>query len=91
MSLLEDHELLAKVEAFLVDSGMAPTRFGRDVMGEASLVTRLRDGRSLSLRNANKVMRFIESWSPGCEAINAASQRAGSTGQSGEKSSGVAA
>lgn len=41
---------------------MAPTRFGREVMGEASLVARMRAGRSLSLSNANKLIRWIEAY-----------------------------
>lgn len=60
MKLIDDEELLAEVERFLADTSMAPTRFGREVMGEASLVARLREGRSLSLKNANKVWDFIE-------------------------------
>lgn len=60
MKLIDDAELLCRVEQFLNRTGMAPTRFGREVMGEASLVSRLKDGRSLSLRNANKVISFIQ-------------------------------
>lgn len=60
MTILSDDELLAQVDAFLARTGMAPTRLGREVMGEASLVARMRDGRSLSLRNANKLLEFME-------------------------------
>jgi len=64
MEIIDDLSLLKAVEAFLATTGMAPTRFGRDVMGEASLVARLRDGRSLSLKNANKVIAFIKANEP---------------------------
>lgn len=62
MQMLSDNDLLARVEAFLMKHDMAHTRFGREVMGEASLVTRLRDGRSLSLKNANKVIAFMDAY-----------------------------
>ena len=58
--MISDEDLLAKVEQFLTDHAMAVTRFGRDAMGEASLVARMREGRSLSLRNANKLLAFMD-------------------------------
>lgn len=64
MDMLSDDDLLARVEAFLKQHDMAPTRFGRETMGEASLVARLRDGRSLSLRNANKLLDFMATYQP---------------------------
>ena len=60
MTIMSDIELLQHVEAFLERSQMAPTRFGREVMGEASLVARMKAGRSLSLTNANKLLDFIK-------------------------------
>jgi hypothetical protein len=72
MNMLSDADLLAKVEAFLKEHDMAPTRFGREIMGEASLVTRLREGRSLSLRNANKLLEFMASYQPAPARANAA-------------------
>lgn len=62
MERLDDDILLQHVEEFLNETGMATTRFGREAMGEASLVARMREGRSLSLRNANKLLRFMEEY-----------------------------
>lgn len=59
---LTDEQLLAHVEAFLTLSGMKPTRFGIEVMAEGGLVASLKTGRSLSLRNVNKVLSFITDW-----------------------------
>ena len=64
MNMLSDDDLLGRVETFLKQHEMAPTRFGRETMGEASLVARLRDGRSLSLRNANKLLDFMANYRP---------------------------
>lgn len=38
-------ELLTQIEAFLAESGMAPSAFGRDAMGDPLFVFQLRDGR----------------------------------------------
>jgi hypothetical protein len=59
MKILTDAELLTKIEEFLKRTSMPQTRFGRDAVGEASLLDRLRGGRSLSLRMANKVVAFM--------------------------------
>lgn len=59
MSIMTDAELLAEVERFLKLANMAPTRFGREVMADGALVGHLRAGRSLSLSNANKLVRFM--------------------------------
>lgn len=54
-----DAELLARVDDFLDRSGMKPTRFGLDAMGEGGLVKSLREGRSLSLKNVHRILDFI--------------------------------
>jgi hypothetical protein len=62
-----DRTLLAEVEAFLertADKGMSKTRLGIETMKEGGLVDSLRGGRSLSLKNANKVLTFIRNWRP---------------------------
>lgn len=67
-----DSDLLQHVEKFLSRTSMAPTRFGREVMGEASLVARMRAGRSLSLSNANKLVDWIAAY----EAAETSEQKA---------------
>ena len=64
MKIITDADLLAQVEAFLKRTRMAHTRFGRETMGDGSLVQHLRDGRSLSLRNAEKLVNFMMTYSP---------------------------
>lgn len=59
MTIITDHELLERIEAFLDRSGLSPTRFGLEAMSEGGLVASLHRGRSLSLKNVNKVLRFI--------------------------------
>jgi len=59
MSIMTDAELLTQVEAFLIETGMKPTRFGRETMADGALVQHLRAGRSLSLANANKLVTFM--------------------------------
>lgn len=65
MQIMTDAQLLEQVEAFLDRTGMAHTRFGREVMADGALVQHLREGRSLSLKNANKVVSFIAAYTPG--------------------------
>lgn len=62
--ILTDDMLLAEVDTFLANTKMAPTRFGIEVLGDGGLVKGLRSGRSLSLRNAEKVVRFMASYQP---------------------------
>lgn len=58
--MLTDATLLSRVEAYLKATGVRPSRFGLEVMGDGGLVTQLRAGRSLSLKNAVKVVTYIE-------------------------------
>jgi phosphopantothenoylcysteine decarboxylase/phosphopantothenate--cysteine ligase len=52
-------ELLARIEAFLVDAGMTPTAFGRAVASDPRLVFDLRKGRAPSARLIDAVGAFI--------------------------------
>lgn len=62
--ILTDDILLEKVEAFLKRHEMAPTRFGLEAMGDGALVKQLRAHRSLTLKNAERVIRFMEEYRP---------------------------
>lgn len=73
--MLTDETLLERVDAFLEASKMKPTRFGIEVLADGGLVKGLREGRSLSIRNANKVLDFIETYQA-CDAQTAASPKA---------------
>jgi hypothetical protein len=74
-----DQELVDHINAFLRRSGMKPTRFGIEAMGEGNLFKSLQGGRSLSLKNANRIRDFIAAWDrdngpslPETEAVEAA-------------------
>jgi len=78
--IITDEELLQRIEAFLERTDMAPSRFGREAMREPSFIESLRNGRSLSLKNANRVLRFMS------EFDSAVPTDGGSTGQTGQSS-----
>ncbi|MBO9380065.1 hypothetical protein GG804_25175 [Sphingomonas histidinilytica] len=60
--VITDAELLEQIERFLARSGMSQTRFGVETMKDGALVEQLRAGRSLTLRNAERVMRFMAAY-----------------------------
>lgn len=60
MEIITDAELLAKVHAFLAKhTEVSKARFGKETMSDPALVQMLERGRSLSLKNVNKVLRFM--------------------------------
>jgi hypothetical protein len=78
MNALTDAELLAHIDRFLERSGMTPTRFGLDAVGEGGFIKSLRDGRSVSLKIANRVLAFIAEQDALCAAAAASSPDNGS-------------
>ena len=48
-----------RVEAFLEATGVKPTEFGRQAVGDPNFVLGLRRGRSPTLSTADKVLEFI--------------------------------
>jgi hypothetical protein len=60
MTIMTDEELIARIEAFIERTdGMTPTRFGLDAVGEGGFINRLKAGRSVSLKLANRVLAFM--------------------------------
>lgn len=57
--LMTDEQLLRQIDAFLDRTGMKPTRFGIEALSDGGLVKGLREGRSLSLKNAQRVVAFM--------------------------------
>lgn len=51
--------LLADIEKFLKKTGMAPSAFGGQAVGDPSLINNLRDGRELRYRTTLKVRDFM--------------------------------
>ena len=72
MIIPSDKQLLDKIEAFLVAHDMSPTRFGIEATGERSLVKSIKDGRSLTLRHANRIAEFMENYVAEANAAEAA-------------------
>lgn len=64
MDIITDAQLIARIEAFLQETKMSPTRFGRETMADPALLAGLKAGRSLSLKNVGKVIAFMEGWQP---------------------------
>ncbi len=58
METLEEY-FSTRVSAFLDDTGLSPTRFGRQALGDPNLVRQIERGRSLTLRSADRVLAFI--------------------------------
>lgn len=52
-------ELVSRIDAFLLRHAMAETRLGRDAVGEASLVSTIRAGRSPRLDTLNRLAFFM--------------------------------
>jgi hypothetical protein len=52
--------LLRRVEKYLRSTGMAPTRFGRESLGDPCFVFDLRKGREPRDVTADRVLRFLD-------------------------------
>ena len=61
MKVPTQSEMVAAIESFLDrHPSIAESRFGRDTTGESALVSQLREGRSLTLRTAEKLVEYME-------------------------------
>jgi hypothetical protein len=52
---------LKDIERFLKRTGMKPTAFGKEAVGDGNFVTDLREGRAPSLRLVERVNSYIRS------------------------------
>jgi hypothetical protein len=52
--------LLSSIEKYLRRSGMPPTRFGREVMGDPRFVLDLRNGREPRAATVSRVASYLE-------------------------------
>ena len=52
--------LLKEVEKYIRQNGIAPTRFGRDVLRDPRFVFDLRNGREPCPRTVARIRRFLE-------------------------------
>ena len=60
--LITDEQLVEQIEAFCERHSMAPTRFCRDATNEPGLLQALRNGRSLTLARANRIVSFMNAY-----------------------------
>ncbi|MCH4151351.1 MAG: hypothetical protein LKF30_05315 [Sphingobium sp.] len=51
--------ILRKIESFLRDTGMAPTRFGRDAVRDPRLVFDMRNGREPTPKMIRRIEHFM--------------------------------
>lgn len=54
--------ILRQIEHFLRDTGMAPTRFGRDAARDPRLVLDMRNGREPSPRMIRRLEHFMSAF-----------------------------
>ncbi len=54
--------LATRVSAFLRQTGISPTRFGTLVMGDPNLIRQFSQGRSPTLRTADRILTYIDQY-----------------------------
>jgi hypothetical protein len=84
MTILTDAQLLERIQAFCADNDMKPTRFGREALGEASLIASLEGGRSPSLKIANKIIAFMDGYGSDHSGTDTAEDELAETGNRDE-------
>lgn len=57
-------QLLAEIEAFIAKHDIRASYFGRDAVGDLSLLNRLRRGGDIKLETADKIRRYMASYRP---------------------------
>lgn len=60
----ETSQLLAHIETYLTETGMAATTFGQKAVKNWKVVDRLRNGGSVTLKQAERIREFIEANPP---------------------------
>ena len=58
----------ARIAAFLESTGMSPTAFGMRAVGDPNLMRQIAEGRSLSLRMADRILAFIDGYDADSDA-----------------------
>ena len=57
-----EQQFRSRVSAFLERTRLSPTRFGRMAMGDPGLVRQIEGGRSLTLRTADRILAFVDTY-----------------------------
>ena len=67
---------MARVDAFLERTGVAPATLGRQAVGDPNLVRELRHGRSPTLATADQLLAFMEGFDEaGVDPVSSRSDR----------------
>lgn len=72
------HPILTEIEAFIADTGMSATYFGKRAVNNSELVARLRAGGAIHFRTEDSVRKFIAENSPSSDASEGDSSAMGS-------------
>ncbi len=59
--------LIRRIDAFLMRTRTAPTRFGRDAVGDPNFVLNLRDGREPRASTVRRVQKYLEANEPAAQ------------------------
>ena len=59
MDLPSHPEVVERIDSFLARHGMAPSRLGREALGEAQFVSEVRKGRTPGLGTLGKLLEFM--------------------------------
>lgn len=63
MAIPSDRQLLEQVEGFLSRTKIAPSRLGLEALSDGALISQLRKGRrSLTLKSADRLLRYMEQY-----------------------------
>jgi hypothetical protein len=69
---MTNQEFNKKVEAFMKKYSIAPSRFGRDFVGDANFVAQMRDGREAREKNRSRILENMDAYEKQQEAAKAA-------------------
>jgi hypothetical protein len=57
-----NEQFKTQIEDFIQRVGITPTTFGRMALGDPNFISQLRNGRLCSLKTAEKICAFMESY-----------------------------
>ena len=60
--MTEHEKLVAEIERFLKRTGMSPSRFSADAVGQRSLMIRLRRGEGVTLATVDRLRKFMREY-----------------------------
>ena len=67
-AVTSDAELLERIDRFCSQHNIAPTAFGRAAIGDGNLIANLRNGRSVTLKTAQRALSFMAEYKPASPA-----------------------